>query len=265
MTIPPLLKDRDNIAFEGQYDANGQQFVAREAGTVSTSPDGTKHAPERVEVSNFPGTQPVSGTVAVSNFPATQPVSVAALPLPSGAATEAGHLATIDTSTAAVSTATGTQADSAWSGSGSGGVIGVLKAIYNKVAGTLAISAASLPLPSNAAKETGGNLATLVTNTTSLAPTAGYAATTSPPSTTNASSDTSYTFAAQVRHWLLQNNTSANVQFELDTTATAGSIVLAPGATWLSDIPVTVLHLYTAAAQNINGSSAGNIVLKGWL
>jgi hypothetical protein len=32
---------------------------------------------------------PVSGVVAVSNFPATQPVSVAALPLPAGAATEA--------------------------------------------------------------------------------------------------------------------------------------------------------------------------------
>ena len=32
---------------------------------------------------------PVSGTVAVSNFPATQPVSAAALPLPTGASTEA--------------------------------------------------------------------------------------------------------------------------------------------------------------------------------
>jgi hypothetical protein len=66
-----------------------------------------------VAVSNFPATQPVSGTVAVSNFPATQPVSgtvavsgvagtvlvdgsavtqpvsVASLPLPSGASTEA--------------------------------------------------------------------------------------------------------------------------------------------------------------------------------
>lgn len=42
-----------------------------------------------VAVSNFPATQPVSGTVAVSNLPATQPVSAAALPLPSGASTEA--------------------------------------------------------------------------------------------------------------------------------------------------------------------------------
>lgn len=42
-----------------------------------------------VTVSNFPATQPVSGTVDVSNFPAIQAVSAAALPLPSGAATEA--------------------------------------------------------------------------------------------------------------------------------------------------------------------------------
>lgn len=42
-----------------------------------------------VSVSNFPGTQPVSGTVAISNFPATQPISAASLPLPTGASTEA--------------------------------------------------------------------------------------------------------------------------------------------------------------------------------
>lgn len=59
-----------------------------------------------VAVSNLPGTQPVSGTVAVSNFPATQPVSgtvtanagtgtlavsVASLPLPTGASTSANQ------------------------------------------------------------------------------------------------------------------------------------------------------------------------------
>ena len=41
-----------------------------------------------VSVSNFPATQTVSGNVSVSNFPATQPISAAALPLPTGAATE---------------------------------------------------------------------------------------------------------------------------------------------------------------------------------
>lgn len=37
------------------------------------------------------------GNVVVSNFPASQAVTAAALPLPSGAATETGHLASIDT------------------------------------------------------------------------------------------------------------------------------------------------------------------------
>lgn len=46
----------------------------------------------------------LNGSLAVTGafFPATQPVSAASLPLPAGAATEAGHLATIDTSTAKI-------------------------------------------------------------------------------------------------------------------------------------------------------------------
>lgn len=42
-----------------------------------------------VAVANFPLLQQVYGAVSVNNFPATQPVSVASLPLPAGAATEA--------------------------------------------------------------------------------------------------------------------------------------------------------------------------------
>ena len=45
-----------------------------------------------VSVGNFPATQAVSGSVSVGNFPATQAVSVAALPLPAGAATAAGQV-----------------------------------------------------------------------------------------------------------------------------------------------------------------------------
>jgi len=44
--------------------------------------------PDQTAVTNFPGTQPVSGSVSVSNLPGTQPVSAASLPLPSGAAQE---------------------------------------------------------------------------------------------------------------------------------------------------------------------------------
>jgi len=80
---------------------------------VKVNPSGalTVEASGSVSVSNFPATQPVSGSVSVDNFPATQavsgtfwqatqpvsgtffqatqPVSAAALPLPTGAATDA--------------------------------------------------------------------------------------------------------------------------------------------------------------------------------
>lgn len=62
------------------------------ASTDQLSVDAVSKA-ARVTIYNSAGTeqttQPVSGTVAVSNFPATQPISAAALPLPSGASTEA--------------------------------------------------------------------------------------------------------------------------------------------------------------------------------
>lgn len=75
-------------------------------GTLSVSVENlpvTQPVSGTVAVSNLPATQPVSGSVSVSNFPAapasqavtgtffqaTQPVSAAALPLPSGASTEA--------------------------------------------------------------------------------------------------------------------------------------------------------------------------------
>lgn len=143
----------------------------------------------KVGINNFPATQPVSGTVGVNNFPATQAISAASLPLPTGAAQEAGHLATIDTSTAAVNTATGAQADVAYT-TGNGSVVSLLKGIFGKVAGTLtvggtvgvnnfpatqAISATSLPLPTGAAQEAGGNLAAINTNTSHLPAALGQA------------------------------------------------------------------------------------------
>jgi hypothetical protein len=72
-----------------------------------------------VSVANFPTGFSVTGsTVAVSNFPATQPVSVAALPLPAGAALDATL---------------------------TGGAV--------RVGGTVAVSAAGLPLPAGAAAD----------------------------------------------------------------------------------------------------------------
>ena len=81
-------------------NASLASLVTSNATILSDLTNGT----QITQVSNFPATQPVSGTVAVSNFPATQPVSgtvtanagtgtfavsAAALPLPTGASTSA--------------------------------------------------------------------------------------------------------------------------------------------------------------------------------
>ena len=86
---------------------------------------------------------------------------------------------------------------------------------------------------------------------------------TSPPAQTNAGSDTTLTFSSKANHFLIQNNTAANCYVALDTAASTSSLLLVPGALWRDDIPVTSPHLYTAAAQNINGATG--IVVLGWL
>lgn len=91
----------------------------------------------------------------------------------------------------------------------------------------------------------------------------GYIALSSPPAQTNAGSDTPLTFSQQVNRVIIQNNTSANANYAFDMVASAGSLVLVPGAMLVYPKKCTVPHLYTAAAQNINGTSAGNIVVLG--
>lgn len=87
---------------------------------------------------------------------------------------------------------------------------------------------------------------------------------TSPPAQTNAGSDTPLTWAQPVRHLFVQNNTAAAVMVEQDAAASAGSTVVATGQLLVLDVPCAVLHLFTAAAQNINGTAAANIVVRGW-
>lgn len=87
-------------------------------------------------------TQPVSGSVSVSNFPATQPISAVALPLPSGASTEAKQdtgntsLSNIDNKLPVNLTVTSN------------------KLLVDGSGVTQPVSAASLPLPAGAATET---------------------------------------------------------------------------------------------------------------
>lgn len=100
-----------------------------------------------VRVDGSGSTQPVSGTVAVSNLPAVQAVSAAALPLPTGAATETS-LASLNTKVTA--SANGVRTDGS--------------------ATTQPISAAALPLPAGAATSalqtsTGTTLTSILANT----------------------------------------------------------------------------------------------------
>lgn len=139
--------------------------------------------------------------------------------IPASPATEGGHLAAIDTSTAAS------------------------KTDLDTLAGIVASNKASVQDIEQA----------------------GYVSASTPPSTTNAGSDTSYTFSSQVNRVILENHTSANVYYAFDTAASAGSLKLVPGSTIVYPKKCTVLHLFTSASQNINGTVDGNIVVLGAL
>jgi hypothetical protein len=84
-------------------------------------------------------------------------------------------------------------------------------------------------------------------------------------------SSTDYSFkwgaggTTQVNHVFVQNNTALNLNWELDATATAGSPVLAPGQSLFLDVQTLIVHLFQAGTPNVGGSSASNIVVKGWL
>jgi hypothetical protein len=132
-----------------------------------------------------------SGNVAVSNFPTIQPITATNLPLPSNAAQEiGGNLDSIDTSTTAIMTATGTPADTAYTGTGSSSLVAALKGVYSAIKGVLnirpltavsdtvsiqggnstpvVVSMSALPIPTGAALESGGNLASISTSNTAM-------------------------------------------------------------------------------------------------
>lgn len=99
----------------------------------------------------------------------------------------------------------------------------------------------------------------------SLSTTVGKASTalSNPPANTNSGSDTTLTFATPVAHWTLQNNSAAAFNYNPDAAATAGSLVLAPGAQAFYDWPVSAVHVLTPSAIAVNGS--GGLALVGRL
>lgn len=100
----------------------------------------------------------------------------------------------------------------------------------------------------------------LVVNST----TGAVVALSTPPAALTASTDTAFTFASQVKHVLIQNNSATATGVAFDTAATAGSFQLAPNQTLLLDVEVTAVHFWSTAATNVNGAAAANITLLGW-
>jgi hypothetical protein len=91
------------------------------------------------------------------------------------------------------------------------------------------------------------------------------AALVAPPANLTAAADTAFVFASQVHHVWVQNNSSTVVGVEFDAPASAGSWQIpANGGAVLLDVPVTAVHLFSTAASPVNGTAAGNIVVKGW-
>lgn len=196
--------------------------------------------------------------------------------------------------TSGINTAVGAQADSAYT-SGSGSVIAVLKGVFTRLANlvTLAFDNTNVLKTSLYGKSSGaGDTPVKVDSSgrpyvnvdqwagaspsqsnpvyTSASTPQGYvAAYGSNPAATTANTDYSFAWGASgntpVHHLMIQNNSGANLQWELDTaTGSAGSPLLATGQTLFLDITTTVLHLRTSGAINVNGTSSGNIVVRGW-
>jgi hypothetical protein len=69
----------------------------------------------------------------------------------------------------------------------------------------------------------------------------------------------------QVNHVMIQNNTAASLNWDLDVATSAGSPTLAAGQTLFLDVQTSAVHLQQTGTPNINGSSSANIVVRGWL
>ena len=143
--VPVVALDADTGITIGSVSQEGSWTVTANAGTdLDTSALALESGGN---LATLAGTV-AGGKVKVDASGVTLPVSAASLPLPANAAQEAGgNLATIAGTVSAGKVATTV--------SGSVAVTGTF------FQATQPVSATSLPLPANAAQETGGNLATL--------------------------------------------------------------------------------------------------------
>jgi hypothetical protein len=102
----PTLGPKTAAASSPVVLASDQPAVPVTDGGGSLTVDGTVSVSGTVTVSDGAGSLTVDGAVTVSNFPATQPISAAALPLPTGAATEATLATRLSEATYAARTGT---------------------------------------------------------------------------------------------------------------------------------------------------------------
>src|SRR5713226_1363517 len=252
----------------------------------------------RIGVNNWPAVQTIQGTVNVALFPSVQPVSgsvdvtdrslrqLGIVTIASGGVvtnTAPGYTIIQDSTTNAnklkvnsdgsinvsgtVSLPTGAATSAkqpalGTAGAASGDVITV-QGIASMTA--LKVDGSGVTQPGNITQINSAALSNTNPVPSQDIEQANYIALTSPPSATNAGSDTSLTFSQQVNRVIIQNNSPANANFAFDAVASAGSLVLVPGAMLVYPKKCTTLHLFTAAAQNINGSTVGSIAVLGAL
>lgn len=133
------------------------------------------------------------------------------------------------------------------------------------IAGTVSVSNFPATQAANLTQINGSALSNTNPEPVQFVSQSGYVALTSPPAQTNAGSDTTLTFGSQVNTILIQNNSTSTINFAFDTAASAGSLALAAGQIFIYSKKVTTVHLYTANAANVNGTSSGNIVVLGEL
>lgn len=177
----------------------------------------------------------------------------------------AGTLTTAGTVTeansASILASVGGVADAAWSGSGNGSEIAILKKLVAQLAANLGMNITQI---GGSAPSASNPLYTLQTAVS------GYvAAYGSNPSALTSSTDAAFKWGAGgttvVNHVMISNNSSANVNWDLDVATTAGSPVLAPGQSVFLDVQTTAVHLQSSGTPNINGSSGSNVIVRGWL
>jgi hypothetical protein len=166
-----------------------------------------------VSIASMPST-PVTGTF----FQSTQPVSIAASVAVTGSFFQGTQPVSIAAALAIDSTKTRIQSQ-----------VNVLN-----FPSTQPISAASLPLPTNASQETGGNLATIVTNTNKL-PSLGQA-----------------TMANSQPNTMASDEIILKVTGQSAQTATVNNILTASSGTAATDV-----SLYRSFAIQVNSTATG--------